>query len=170
MTGVDDGGGPAACTAAPACHDCACCCRLVSDDILNMVGAQARMVYVGKHAGFHTRTQASCHRALRSLPSVNQLQCALPPQDEIHALLLAFAEAGATVIRLKGGDPYIFGRGGEEVQFLEARGITVHCVPGITAASGACSMPATCASAALAHVCVWWHGGTWLCMQASAPS
>ncbi len=57
-------------------------------------------------------------------------------QDEIHALLLAFAEAGATVIRLKGGDPYVFGRGGEEVQYLAARGIQVHCVPGITAASG----------------------------------
>lgn len=57
-------------------------------------------------------------------------------QDEIHALLLAFAEAGATVIRLKGGDPYVFGRGGEEVQYLSAHGINVHCVPGITAASG----------------------------------
>lgn len=90
--------------------------RLVSDDILRLVGPQARMVYVGKHSGFHTRTQ-----------------------DEIHALLLAFAEAGATVIRLKGGDPYVFGRGGEEVQYLSARGIQVHCVPGITAASGICA-------------------------------
>ncbi len=57
-------------------------------------------------------------------------------QEEIHALLLAFAEAGATVIRLKGGDPYVFGRGGEEVQYLAQRGVQVHCVPGITAASG----------------------------------
>ena len=56
--------------------------------------------------------------------------------QEIHELLLAFAEAGASVIRLKGGDPYVFGRGGEEVQFLMARGIRVHCVPGITAAAG----------------------------------
>lgn len=65
------------------------------------------MVYVGKEAGFHTRTQA-----------------------EIHELLLRFAEEGASVLRLKGGDPYIFGRGGEEVQFLEQNGIAVHCVPG----------------------------------------
>jgi siroheme synthase len=50
--------------------------------------------------------------------------------------MLMFAEAGACVIRLKGGDPYVFGRGGEEVQYLAARGITVHAVPGITAASG----------------------------------
>lgn len=61
------------------------------------------------------------------------------PQDEIHALLLAFAEAGARVVRLKGGDPYVFGRGGEEVSYLAARGITVHCTPGITAAAGICA-------------------------------
>jgi siroheme synthase len=71
-------------------------------------------------------------------------------QEEIHALLLAFAEAGATVIRLKGGDPYVFGRGGEEVQYLEARGITVHCVPGITAASGACHTSGTSSTDACA--------------------
>lgn len=65
------------------------------------------MVYVGKQKGFHTRTQ-----------------------DEIHALLCRFAHAGATVLRLKGGDPYIFGRGGEEAQYLRDRGINVHCVPG----------------------------------------
>lgn len=90
--------------------------RLVSDDILRLVNPGARMVYVGKEAGYHTRTQ-----------------------DEIHSLLQAFAEAGACVIRLKGGDPYVFGRGGEEVQYLQARGIKVHCVPGITAAAGICA-------------------------------
>ncbi|KAL6745277.1 tetrapyrrole methylase [Haematococcus lacustris] len=90
--------------------------RLVSDDILRLVSPSARMVYVGKHSGFHTRTQ-----------------------DEIHRLLLAFAEAGACVIRLKGGDPYVFGRGGEEVQYLAAKGIQVHAVPGITAAAGICA-------------------------------
>lgn len=90
--------------------------RLVSDDILQLVHGGARMVYVGKQAGYHTRTQA-----------------------EIHELLLDFAEAGATVIRLKGGDPYVFGRGGEEVQYLQQHGISVHCVPGITAAAGICA-------------------------------
>lgn len=65
------------------------------------------MVYVGKQASFHTRTQ-----------------------DEIHTLLCRFAHAGATVLRLKGGDPYIFGRGGEEAQYLRERGIDVYCVPG----------------------------------------
>ncbi|KAL4439839.1 hypothetical protein ABPG75_002840 [Micractinium tetrahymenae] len=87
--------------------------RLVSEDILSLVNPGALMVYVGKQRGFHTRTQG-----------------------EIHELLLQFSEQGATVLRLKGGDPYVFGRGGEEVQYLEARGVTVRVVPGITAASG----------------------------------
>lgn len=90
--------------------------RLVSDDILQLVSPSARMVYVGKQAGFHTRSQ-----------------------EEIHQLLLQFADAGARVVRLKGGDPFVFGRGGEEVQYLQAQGIRVHCVPGITAASGICA-------------------------------
>lgn len=90
--------------------------RLVSDEIMQLVSPAARMVYVGKTAGYHTRRQ-----------------------EEIHELLLAFAEAGARVVRLKGGDPYVFGRGGEEVQYLSAHGIRVHCVPGITAASGICA-------------------------------
>ncbi|KAG2434498.1 hypothetical protein HYH02_012324 [Chlamydomonas schloesseri] len=90
--------------------------RLVSDEILQLVGPSARMVYVGKTAGYHTRRQ-----------------------EEIHELLLAFAEAGALVVRLKGGDPYVFGRGGEEVGYLSAHGIRVHCVPGITAAAGICA-------------------------------
>ncbi len=65
------------------------------------------MIYVGKEAGLHTRSQ-----------------------DEIHALLCQFAEKGSTVLRLKGGDPFIFGRGGEEAEYLRDRGIAVHCVPG----------------------------------------
>ena len=65
------------------------------------------MVYVGKQAGYHTATQA-----------------------EIHAMLCQFAEEGNTVVRLKGGDPFIFGRGGEEMQYLEERGVTVHTIPG----------------------------------------
>jgi siroheme synthase len=82
-------------------------CRLVSHDILRLVHAGANMVYVGKEAGLHTRSQ-----------------------DEIHALLCQFAEKGSTVLRLKGGDPFIFGRGGEEAEYLRQRGIAVHCVPG----------------------------------------
>ncbi|XP_021754658.1 uncharacterized protein LOC110719965 [Chenopodium quinoa] len=87
--------------------------RLVSNDVLDLVGANARLLYVGKTAGYHSRTQ-----------------------EEIHQLLLSFAEAGATVVRLKGGDPLIFGRGGEEMDFLQQKGIQVKVVPGITAASG----------------------------------
>ncbi|KAH9615170.1 hypothetical protein KSS87_020717 [Heliosperma pusillum] len=87
--------------------------RLVSHDILDLVGDNARLLYVGKTAGYHSRTQ-----------------------EEIHELLLSFAEAGANVVRLKGGDPLIFGRGGEEMDFLQQKGIQVKVVPGITAASG----------------------------------
>jgi uroporphyrin-III C-methyltransferase len=57
-------------------------------------------------------------------------------QEEIHELLLSFAVSGATVLRLKGGDPLVFGRGGEEMDFLQEKGIQVKVVPGITAASG----------------------------------
>ncbi|XP_073023384.1 S-adenosyl-L-methionine-dependent uroporphyrinogen III methyltransferase, chloroplastic-like [Primulina eburnea] len=87
--------------------------RLVSNDVLNLVGPDARLLYVGKTAGYHSRTQ-----------------------EEIHELLLSFAEAGATVVRLKGGDPLVFGRGGEEMDFLQQQGIEVKVIPGITAASG----------------------------------
>ncbi|XP_042513615.1 S-adenosyl-L-methionine-dependent uroporphyrinogen III methyltransferase, chloroplastic-like [Macadamia integrifolia] len=87
--------------------------RLVSNDVLNLVRPEARLLYVGKTAGYHSRTQ-----------------------EEIHELLLSFAEAGATVVRLKGGDPLVFGRGGEEMDFLQRQGIQVKVIPGITAASG----------------------------------
>ncbi|MED6180661.1 S-adenosyl-L-methionine-dependent uroporphyrinogen III methyltransferase, chloroplastic [Stylosanthes scabra] len=87
--------------------------RLVSNDVLELVAPHARLLYVGKTAGYHSRTQ-----------------------EEIHELLLSFAEAGATVVRLKGGDPLVFGRGGEEMDFLQQQGIQVKVIPGITAASG----------------------------------
>ncbi|CAN0879687.1 S-adenosyl-L-methionine-dependent uroporphyrinogen III methyltransferase, chloroplastic [Linum grandiflorum] len=87
--------------------------RLVSNDVLDLVGPGARLLYVGKTAGYHSRTQ-----------------------EEIHELLLSFAEAGANVVRLKGGDPLVFGRGGEEMDFLQQQGIQVKVIPGITAASG----------------------------------
>lgn len=87
--------------------------RLVSQDILRFVNPEATMIYVGKEAGYHTRSQ-----------------------DDIHLLLQHFAREGRTVIRLKGGDPYIFGRGGEEKDFLEKWDVDVEAVPGITAAAG----------------------------------
>lgn len=89
--------------------------RLVSNEILNLVRPEATLVYVGKRAGFHTRTQS-----------------------EIHELLLAFADVRATVLRLKGGDPLVFGRGGEEMDFLRDnnKNVTVEVVPGVTAAAG----------------------------------
>ena len=87
--------------------------RLVAPAILDLVHESAQMVYVGKQSGFHTRTQ-----------------------DEIEAMLLGFAANGATVVRLKGGDPLVFGRGGEEMETLMARGHEVRIVPGVTAAAG----------------------------------
>ncbi|XP_038999721.1 siroheme synthase 2-like [Hibiscus syriacus] len=86
---------------------------LVSNAVLDLVGPDARLLYVGKTAGYHSRTL-----------------------EEIHELLLSFAEAGANVVRLKGGGPLVFGRGGEEMDFLQQQGIQVKVIPGITAASG----------------------------------
>ena len=74
------------------------------------------MVYVGKNRGFHTRTQ-----------------------PEIHELLCHFAQQGSRVMRLKGGDPFVFGRGGEEMQYLQQHGIKVHTVPGTTTPYVFCS-------------------------------
>lgn len=89
--------------------------RLVSPEILDYVNDGATMVYVGKEKGFHTRSQS-----------------------EIHELLLhfAFSRPGSVVIRLKGGDPFVFGRGGEETEYLERHGVVVRVIPGITAAAG----------------------------------
>lgn len=87
--------------------------HLVGDGILDLVSTAAERIYVGKQKSMHT-----------------------VPQDGINALLVRLAKQGKQVVRLKGGDPFIFGRGGEEVEVLAAEGIRFEVVPGITAASG----------------------------------
>jgi len=87
--------------------------KLVSPEILDMVRRDAERVPVGKSTGEH-----------------------LVPQDGIHELLIAAAREGKRVVRLKGGDPFIFGRGGEEVDALREAGIEADVVPGITSALG----------------------------------
>ncbi|MBT0571334.1 uroporphyrinogen-III C-methyltransferase [Curvibacter sp. CHRR-16] len=88
--------------------------NLVSPEVLALVNPQAKQVYVGKKKSNHTL-----------------------PQEDICQLLVDEARQGVRVVRLKGGDPFVFGRGGEELEFVVQHGIAVEVVPGITAALGA---------------------------------
>jgi uroporphyrin-III C-methyltransferase len=83
---------------------------LVSDDVLAHANPQARVVHVGKRGG-----------------------CQSTPQAFIQKLMVQEAKAGEVVVRLKGGDPFIFGRGGEEVEHLQAQGVAVTVINGVTA-------------------------------------
>lgn len=87
--------------------------RLVSGQVLNLAPPRAMRVPVGKQAGRHQM-----------------------PQHEINELLVRLAREGLRVVRLKGGDPFTFGRGSEEAEYLVRRGIGCEVVPGVTAASG----------------------------------
>ncbi len=96
--------------------------RLVCDDVLNYAKG-ARMVYVGKEQGHHP-----------------------VPQHEINRVLAEEAQGVDLVVRLKGGDPYVFGRGGEEAEYLTELGVEIEVVPGVTSALAALSyagIPAT---------------------------
>ncbi|WP_413113994.1 uroporphyrinogen-III C-methyltransferase [Thaumasiovibrio sp. DFM-14] len=87
---------------------------LVSDQILALFPLRATMICVGKRAGYHS-----------------------VPQEETNRLLVKYAQQGKRVVRIKGGDSFIFGRGGEELEVLSDKGIEFQVVPGITAAAGA---------------------------------
>jgi uroporphyrin-III C-methyltransferase/precorrin-2 dehydrogenase/sirohydrochlorin ferrochelatase len=88
--------------------------HLVAPALVDLVRRGAERIYVGKERDNHALGQ-----------------------DEINALMVRLARQGKRVVRLKGGDPFIFGRGGEEIEALAARGVAFEIVPGVTAAAGA---------------------------------
>lgn len=90
--------------------------HLVSSAVLDFISPSAERIYAGKRRNEHTMRQ-----------------------EQINALLVKLVQEGKQVVRLKGGDPFIFGRGGEELQALAAHGLPFEVVPGVTAASGVSS-------------------------------
>lgn len=94
--------------------DCLLYDSLVEPAILELTPEHCRRIFVGKRKGRHSL-----------------------PQAEINELILASLDSGKCVVRLKGGDPFIFGRGGEELDFLRSRGVRIEVVPGVTTASAA---------------------------------
>ena len=82
---------------------------LISAEILSHIPQTAETIYVGKHSGNHP-----------------------VPQDEINRILVREAKKGKNVLRLKGGDPFVFGRGGEELELLAEEGIDFEVIPGVT--------------------------------------
>ena len=111
--------------------------HLVSREVLELVPPSADLVYVGKESAHHTL-----------------------PQEDIIELMLRIARSGRPVLRLKGGDPYIFGRGGEETQALAAAGVPFEVIPGISAAQGASAsagIPLTHRDHAAGVLCVTGH-------------
>jgi len=90
--------------------------HLVGAEVLDLISPRAERIYAGKERSHHSMAQ-----------------------QDINALLIRLAREGRLVVRLKGGDPFVFGRGGEELQALAAQGIAFEVVPGVTAACGVAS-------------------------------
>ncbi|MEK7847807.1 MAG: SAM-dependent methyltransferase, partial [Chloroflexota bacterium] len=91
--------------------------RLINPHLLSLAQPNAELIYVGKEPAL----------SLSKGPSQHSVE-----QEDITALLVAKAQEGKTVVRLKGGDPFVFGRGGEEAEVLVASGIPIEVVPGVT--------------------------------------